>query len=280
MKLTILSFAFLLSFSAIVKAQSISLKDIVQKPTTEFKASVSANQYGGNIVFNRTYRANCTGRYNISWQFNKDLSSLRDGEQFSITISCKNCKTPCGYKWGLANVYASNNVRSIDKYPNYSYNGNIAQMSTTAASSGVHDWSPGHITHTYTFVYHKKKDTPLTAFTFDFAGYRIYYVFEKGTSVSKSVNCHTLFGLGKLIYGLELGAYEGYGWEWMHTTISYALEHIKASNCLDNSYLNDLKRRIYGTSDTKAFLQEIRTYSRKLDTEINTSCGCCATCSD
>ncbi|MEC3905841.1 hypothetical protein VOI54_02300 [Tamlana sp. 2201CG12-4] len=280
MKSISLSLIFITLFTASISSQNIGLKDIVQKRSTEFNATVRADQYGGSIAFNRTYRTNCVGTYDISWKFNKNISQLQNGEQFTITITCRNCRTACGYKWSIANVYAANNVRSIDSYPNYTYNSNITQVSTTAASSGVHDWYPGHRSHTYTFVYNKKKNTPLTAFVFNFAKHKVYYVFEEGARSmgSKPVNCHTLFGLGKLVYGLELGAYEGYGWEWMNTTIGYALEHIEASNCLSNTYLTDLKRRIYNSANTKAFLNEIRSYSRKLESEIKSSCGCCATC--
>ena len=282
MKSIFLSLALSFLFSTAINAQTIGLKDVVQQRSNDFNASVKADQYGGSIFFDRKYRSsNCIGRYDITWRFNKDLSTLQNGEQFTITISCRSCKTPCGYKWGIANVYAANNVRGVSQYPSYTYNANITQVSTTASSSGIHDWYPGHTSHTYTFVYNKKKNAPLTAFVFDFAGHKVYYMFEEGTKPSGSaINCHTLFGLGKLVYGLEIGAYEGYGWEWMNTTIGYALEHIKASNCLSNAYLTDLKRRIQGAPNTNAFLNEIRAYSRKLDTEISTSCGCCATCSN
>ncbi|MDO5979384.1 hypothetical protein [Flavivirga spongiicola] len=278
MKSISLSLIIIILFTTGVSSQNIGLKDIVQKRSNEFNASVKADQYGGSIAFNRTYRTNCVGTYDIIWKFNKNLSQLQNGERFTITITCKNCRTACGYKWTIANVYAANNITSISQYPNYAYNANITQVSTTASSSGVHDWYPRHRSHTYTFVYNKKKNVPLTAFVFNFAGYNVYYVFEEGASGSKAVNCHTLFGLGKLIYGLELGAYEGYGWEWMNTTIDYALEHIKASNCLSSTYLTDLKRQIYRSPNTKTFLEEIKSYSRKLDSEITSSCGCCATC--
>ncbi|WP_299552011.1 hypothetical protein [Seonamhaeicola sp.] len=282
MKSISLSLILLTLFTGSVMAQSIGLKDIVQKRTNDFNATVRADHYGGSIAFNRTYRANCVGTYDITWKFNKSLYQIQNGEQFTITITCRNCRTACGYKWGIANVYAANNVRNISQYPNYTYNANITQVRTTAGASGVHDWYPGHRSHNYTFVYNKKKNAPLTAFVFNFAGHMVYYVFEEGVTGSRSgaVNCHTLFGLGKLVYGLELGAYEGYGWEWMNTTIGYALEHIKASNCLSSTYLTDLKRRIYGAPNTKLFLEEIKSYSRKLDSEINSSCGCCATCNN
>jgi hypothetical protein len=104
----------------------------------------------------------------------------------------------------------------------------------------------------------------------------VYYVFEEGLSSSQPANCHALFGLGKLVYGLELGAYEGYGWEWMDKTIGYALEHVNATNCLSNSYLLDLKKRMNGVTNTSIFLEEIRSYSRKLDTDIISSCNCCS----
>ncbi|MBC3756845.1 hypothetical protein H7U19_00410 [Hyunsoonleella sp. SJ7] len=276
MKSSILTSVFIILFGFAINAQVISLVDIIEKTSKEgFRASVKADQYGGSISFNRSYRTNCVGTYNVTWRFDKDISTLQNGESFNITLSCKNCKTPCGYKWKIANVFTSNNVTSIAQYPNYTYNGNISQVSTTAGSSGVHDWYPGHTTHTYTFKYAKKKNAALTAFRFDFAGHQVTYVFQEGPRASGKVNCHTLLGLGKLVYGLEIGAYEGYGWDWMDKTIDYALNHIKASNCLSDSYLKDLKRRMYRAPDTKVFLAEIRSYSQKLDTEA-TGCNCCA----
>ncbi len=257
-------------------SQSIGLKDIVQQPAKEFSADVKADQRGGSISFDRVYRSNCTGNYLISWQFDKDLSSLKNGEEFTITLSCENCQTPCGYKWKIANVFDANNVTGITQFPDYSYNHNIKRVNTTAGSFGIHDWSPGHLSHSYTFKYENLKRAKLTSFVFDFAGHRVYYVFEEGLSATKAANCHTLFGLGKLVNSLEIGAYEGYGWDWMDKTIGYALEHIKASNCLDNTYLSDLKKRMYNAPNTKVFLNEIRAYSKALDSDIKTSCMCCS----
>ncbi|MFD2726558.1 hypothetical protein [Hyunsoonleella rubra] len=275
MKTLVILIMGILFFGFSLNAQVISLKDIFPQSSKDFRASVKADQYGGSIAFNRPYRTNCVGTYNINWKFSKDLSTLQDGERFDITITCTSCNTPCGYKWGIANVYAANNVTVLERYPNYVYNGNISQVSTTASSSGVHDWYPGHTSHTYTFVYSKKKNAPLTSFRFDFAGHKVFYVFQEGAKVGGTVNCHALLGLGKLVYGLELGAYEGYGWDWMDKTIGYALNHIKASNCLSDSFLKDLKRRMYQAANTKVFLNEIRSYSQKLEIEA-AACNCCS----
>lgn len=261
--------------SSILQAQSLGLKDIIQQPAKDFTAYVKADQYGGSISFDRPYRTNCTGIYDITWSFDKDLSTLQNGEEFTITLSCKNCVTPCGYKWGIANVYAANNVLSIPGYSNYSNNGNIKQVSTTAGSSGVYDWAPGHLTHRYTFKYEKLKNTKMTSFTFDFAKHRVYYVFEEGASRSGATNCHALFGLGKLVSALEFGAYEGYGWDWMDKTIGYAIEHANASGCISKSYLLDLQKRMYRSSNTASFYDEISAYSRRLDSET-ASCNCCS----
>lgn len=95
---------------------------------------------------------------------------------------------------------------------------------------------------------------------------------------SKTVYCINLYHLGLLMGGLEMGAYEGYNSDWMTKTIDFALDHVKASNCIDNSYLLDLRGRIQGYSNTNSFLNEIRAYKSRLITEINSSCSCCTSC--
>ena len=94
----------------------------------------------------------------------------------------------------------------------------------------------------------------------------------------KTVNCINLYHLGLLMGNLEMGAYEGYNSDWMTRTIDYALDHIRASNCIDNSYLLDLKNRIQGYTNTNSFLNEIRDYKARLLREIETSCSCCLSC--
>ena len=101
MKSFFTSLVLSLLFIGITNAQSIGLKDVVQKRTDDFNATVRADQYGGSIAFNRTYRSsNCVGTYDITWRFNKDISTLRNGEEFTITLSCRSCNTPCGYQMG------------------------------------------------------------------------------------------------------------------------------------------------------------------------------------
>ena len=240
---------------------------------------VSANKNGGTAVFDRTYRSRCVGTYEIRWTFSKDLSLLQPGESFDVTLQCVRCSTPCGYKWGIADIMASNNVLKIPGYPGYTYNGNIGLAGKSGKSSGVFDWQPAQLSNTYTFTYQPKKSAPLTAIALTIAGHRIYYVFGEGTKpVSNGINCHTLLGLGKLVNSLELGAYEGYPWDWMDKTIDYALNHINASNCLSDAYLKGLKSRMQGAGDTNAFYAEIRSYSQKLESEVESSCSACSSC--
>lgn len=277
-KLIIIASLFLLCNITI--AQGITLIDVVHQPTQEFQAEVRADEKQGSIIFNRTYDARCEGSYNIQWSFSKDISILQDGEEFTVYLKCISCQTPCGYRKKIANVTSSGNITSIPQYPSYSYNGNLELVSTTADSGGVHDWYAGHTSHSYTFRYKKIKNVKQTAFVFLLAGHRVYYVFEEGAEISNTINCHSLLSLGKLVNGLELGAFEGYGWDWMDKTVGYALEHIKASNCLSSSYLTDLKSRLYLASDTNVFYNEIQSYSRRLEDEVASSCSCCSSCNN
>ncbi|WP_299530503.1 hypothetical protein [Ulvibacterium sp.] len=259
--------------------QSIGFIDVVHEKKNEPYIEVSANKNGGTAVFNRTYRSGCIGSYEIRWTFSKDLSLLQPGETFGVTLQCASCRTPCGYKWGIADVLGSNNVLKIPSYPEYTYNGNITLTSRSGGSSGVFDWQPSQLSNTYNFTYQPKKPAKLTAIAFSIAGHRIYYVFgEAKRPTSNSINCHSLLGLGKLVNSLELGAYEGYPWDWMDKTIDYALNHIAASNCLGNTYLKNLKSRMYQAGDTRVFYSEIQSYSRKLESEVASSCAACSSC--
>jgi|GEM_PF-4586024 len=260
--------------------QSIGFLDVVHEKKNEPYIQLSANKNGGTAVFNRTYRSGCIGSYEIRWTFSTDISLLQPGESFNVTLQCANCSTPCGYKWGIADVTASNNVLKIPGYPEYSYNGNIGASGKTGRSSGVFDWSPAQLSNTYTFTYQPKKSAKYTAIAFTIAGHRVYYVFGAASRpVAQNINCHTLLGLGKLVNSLELGAYEGYPWDWMDKTIDYALNHIRASNCLSDTYLRDLKSRMYRSGDTGIFYKEIQSYSQKLESEVASSCAACSSCS-
>ena len=272
----------LLFLPTFIFSQSIGVVDIVHEKKNEPFIDVRADNRGGSAVFNRTYRAGCVGSYEIQWTFSKALNSLRPGESFNVTLLCKNCNTPCGYKWGIADVTAANNVLKIPGFSGYSYNGNIGFVSKTGRSSGVFDWQPVQRSNTYTFKYDPKKSSKYTAIAFTIAGHRVYYVFGEanGRSSGGAINCHTLLGLGKLVNSLELGAYEGYGWDWMDKTVDYALNHIKASNCLSDTYLKDLKTRLYMVRDTRTFYSEIQRYSQKLETEVASSCAACSSCTN
>lgn len=259
--------------------QSVGFIEVVHEKKNEPYIELSTNKNGGTAVFNRTYRSGCTGTYEIRWTFSKDLSLLQPGETFGVTLQCVSCRTPCGYKWGIADVMASNNVLKIPGYPEYTYNGNIGLVGKSGRSSGIFDWQPAQLSNTYTFTYQPKKSAKFTAIAFSIAGHSIYYIFGKATRPSPNgINCHTLLGLGKLVNSLELGAYEGYPWDWMDKTIDYALNHIAASNCLSNAYLKDLKSRMYGAGDTSLFYTEIRVYSQKLESEVASSCSACSSC--
>ncbi|UJH68419.1 hypothetical protein [Allomuricauda sp. SCSIO 65647] len=270
---------FLLLCPLFLMGQSIGYIEVVHERKNDPYVELSANKNGGTAIFNRTYRTGCVGSYEIRWTFSKDLALLQPGETFDVTLQCVSCRTPCGYKWGIADVMASNNVLKIPGYQEYTYNGNIGLVGKSGSSSGVFDWQPAQLSNTYTFKYQPKKSAKYTAIAFTIVGHRVYYVFGEGSSPSAGgINCHTLLGLGKLVNSLELGAYEGYPWDWMDKTIDYALNHIKASSCLSDTYLRDLKSRMYRASDTRIFYAEIQTYSQKLESEVASSCSACSSC--
>ncbi len=276
MKYSILLIWSLFIFINKTNAQTISLVDVVPSSTNNQSATVRAGQNGGSLIFNYNYAWGCEGSYQLNWSFSKDISSLKKCQKFDIYINCANCSSPCGCRKTWAKVGGANNITKIPGYIMYTYNGNVSLISTTADSFGVHSWYPGHRSHSYTMQVTPKKKASSTGFYVSIG----YYIYGEGAVPSSNVNCRTLLGAGKLVSHLELGAYEGYGWDWMDKTIDYALNHIKASNCLSNSYLINLKSRIFRAQNTRTFYDEIRSYSQKFETEVATSCSACSSCSN
>lgn len=127
-------------------------------------------------------------------------------------------------------------------------------------------------------------------FTSDFSSFEAWWGHNDGplnnhwaranriTESTKPINCFSLFHLGLLVGGLETGAESGFNSTWMTRTIDFALNHVEASNCIDDSYLRDLRSRIQGFSNTNTFVGEIRAYKARLIREVETSCACCLNC--
>ena len=273
-RLTILAFLVLcMPFSLL--AQSISLAEIVTVPAKDRPdVIVKATSAGGTMQFNRDYREGCVGNYFIEWKFSKDISKLAKGEKFSVTLNCLNCTSPCGYNWTSATVGGANNItRAIGKYK-FVYNSNIKVSSSTGAA---HNWSPENRIQKIKLTAHLNKKVPNTAFYITMGDHKVYYVYGE-EKVKGATNCLSLLGLGKLVGSLELGAREGYEAEWMVATIGFALNKIKATNCLRSTYLEGLKTRITGASDTRIYFTEIQQYGLDLEKETTFSCAACGSC--
>ncbi|NND94511.1 MAG: hypothetical protein HKN45_06560 [Flavobacteriales bacterium] len=270
--LTIISFTLFVSSLSFSQTYSLLEIRVVNSENGE-TAIVDADAIGGSMSFDRFYRTGCIGKYNLVWSFDRDISTLSPGDRVGISFDCTACQAACGYRWTSGTAGGANNITSLDGY-DWVYNGNITIGNSTGS---VHAWYPGHEKHSATIQVDEKKDVPYSGFYIIMGPHYVYYIYGKG-AVSKEINCHSLFGLGKLAGGLEHGAWNSYGWDWMVETIGYALDHVYASNCLSPTYLESLKKRISGASDTKAFYEEIRSYSLSLDTEVETSCSCCNSC--
>lgn len=182
MKCSLFTLVIFLSSIAILSSQSIRFLDVVQKPDPEVSVEATINERGGYIAFDRVYRNGCVGGYQVKVTFSKSLNLLQPGETFQATLTCEHCNTPCGYKWDIVGLFASNNVKSIDQYPNYVKNENIEFVSSSNGSSNVADWEGGHQNTIITLRYNPKKDVPLTAIKISVARvHEIFIVFETGS---------------------------------------------------------------------------------------------------
>ena len=174
--------------------QSIRLLDIVQKPGEKTMVDVQIGPQGGYASFDRVYRSGCVGGYKVKVTFSKSLELIQPGETFQLTLNCETCHTPCGYKWRNATFNDSNNVRSIDQYPNYVYNGNLLKIDSSNGANDVNDFQPGKRTNVITLKYEPKRDVPLTAFQLEFAGeHQVFFVFSTNRGVEPPPN-HAVAG--------------------------------------------------------------------------------------
>ena len=270
--------AFFLLIASLSYSQQLKLVDVVTISDDKENLIISkGDAKGGELKFNRTYTKACLGNYAIEWKFEEDISVLNKDDLINLTITCTNCKTPCGYRWTKATAGGANNILGdIGKYE-MQYNGNI---SSTKSSGRVHSWYEGHLSHTFQLKANMNKEAPYTAFYITMGSHKIYYIYSSSAEKSKNINCHTLFGLGKLVAGMEAGSREDYGSSWVVQTIDYALDHVRASNCLSDAYLIDLRKRVFEASSTLQFEAEIKKYGVDLNTEIEENCSCCASCQD
>lgn len=179
MRIFATSIALLAICMGSLHAQPIRFLDIVQKPSKTTNVEAQLNERGGSISFDREYRTGCVGGYRIQLSFSTSLNMLQPGETFRATLSCVDCSTPCGYKWGIVDLLASGGITSVEQYPNYVYNGNIESIGSSNGSSGVNDWDKGMMSNVITLKYEPLKEAPLTGFKLVVAGdHEIYYLFE------------------------------------------------------------------------------------------------------
>ncbi len=281
----------LLSFIVLVaNAQSYNLVDAFYEGSKGINATTRAqvDKYGGTIVSDRVYSDDCAGDFHIKWSFSKDITTLKDGEEFVVYTKCDGCTSSCGFRSAIAVAGSSGNITSLPGF-NYTYNGNMEVVASNTQSINSNDWYSGYSTASFTVKVKIKKNVNYTAFYLVIGNHMVYYVFQydEGSYSDpiprpnpKKVDCLAFIGLGIAANGLTLGAYEGYGYIWMVQTIDYALSHIEASNCMSSTYLKDLRNRINYAPNTKIFLDEIEAYQKSLYNEASVYCAPCKQCSD
>lgn len=290
MKKQYLFFLYLSSFSLLLTAQTYNLVDSFYEGSSGIEAStrVKVDQYGGTIVSDRIFTNDCAGDFHIKWSFSKDITSLRDGDEFIVYTYCDGCTSSCGFRSAIAVAGSAGNITSIPGF-NYAYNGNMEVVASNTKSFTSDDWYKGYSSASFTVRVKSYKTVKYTAFYLTIGNHKVYYVYEYGSSGyikpisktnSKNLNCISLVSVGQLVGGLSIGAYEGYGYSWMVQAIDYALEHLEATNCMSTSYLKDLRRRINYAPNTKVFLNEIRAYEQSLYDEASKSCAACKRCSE
>ena len=298
MKKTIISFLVLFSFIISVNAQSYKLIDVVYKGSNGINSTsdVKADKYGGTLVSDRVVSNDCRGDYHVKWSFSTDISTLRNGDEFTVYTECADCTSTCGFRKAVAFAGRAGNITSIPGYSGYTYNGNIEVVSNTIKSGNQDSWYNGYTKHSHYMKTRIMKNSKYTAFNIVLGNHMVYYVYEYSetdsnnsgigyrssstSSSTKQINCLQLVTVGQLVGQLSVGAYEGYGYSWMVKAIDYALDHIKATNCMSPDYLRDLRKRINYAPDTKIFYNEIEVYFKGLYEEVGVSCAACKQCPD
>jgi hypothetical protein len=156
-------------------------------------------------------------------------------------------------------------------------------MTGSAVTPGIQPWNDINSATYEISATFGKKQAKYTAFKIVAGPYDIVYVFGDPiqTGTDQVINCHTLLGLGKNLFSLEVGALNNYDiGSWMIPTIDNALTHIAAIGCLSPAYLTGLRSRMLSATNSRDFYGEILEYSQSVETETSTSCAPCGSCSN
>ena len=258
--------------------------------------SVQANQFGGNVETNLKLNNGCTEVYSFTWTFDRDISKIKVGQIVHGNLNASRIKGNCPNNTANITVSGSNNGSTLKSNPLKGHGG-IVVYGNRAVAAG-YDHEPRTSKFSIEVTNSRPNNTFFTvriasttdASNHDVFDYELRYNYSESisdferspdssvgskTSSSSKSNCYALLGLGKLVNGLVIGAYEGYGAEWMIKTIDYALVHVKSTNCISPQYLTELRKRMVNSSNTNAFMNEISAYSRALEDEI-LGCDCCS----
>ncbi|MEM7122417.1 MAG: hypothetical protein AAF563_14125 [Pseudomonadota bacterium] len=127
----------------------------------------------------------CIGNYRVQFVFDRDVTTLQEGEIFTIDIRKIFGEPPCGHKWTDASVQAAGGL--LPEHPDvpttYDYNENIEML----RDGYIRLWDTPSVEARVTLQAVVKKDTPYTKLALwagDNAMYFIYRYVADGSATS------------------------------------------------------------------------------------------------
>ena len=118
----------------------------------------------------------CIGNYRVQFVFDRDVSTLQEGEVFTIDVRKIFGEPPCGHKWTDASVHDAGGL--LPEHPDvpatYDYNENIE----TLRDGYIRLWDTPSVEARVTLQAVLKKDTPYTKLALFAGDNAMYFIYR------------------------------------------------------------------------------------------------------
>jgi len=231
-------------------------------------------------------KGQCSDKYRFTWKFKDDMSKLEPGFVYNAEMTAERIEGTCRQNEAWGRLYGSNEkcalcvdeniaptsfslaVKAKGKEKSYAvpldYN-HDSQFEVSVSRVAEED--------AMIFLSFSCTTNPSPKENFD---YQVVYHYKKNYQPQTGAigfDCHMLYGIGTNMAFLESGAQNNLPYADIKPHLSYAIQHISASNCLEPDVLIELRKRMEAEgADTKSFYEEIKAFRKELHSMIPREC--------
>lgn len=231
-------------------------------------------------------KGQCSDKYRFSWEFDQDIAKMEPGFVYKATVTGERIEGTCKQNEAWAQLLGSNdNCRLCTDNA-------LAGPSVSIAVKAKGDSRTYAVPEDYNresnyeisvsrvaeedvriFLSFSCTTNPSPRSNFD---YQVVYNYKKNyqpATGSVGFDCQMLYGIGTNMAFLEKAAESDADYDALSEFLNEAINHVRASNCLDADYLKHLKKRMQETPEnSKAYYEEIKAYREQLPELIPRDC--------